>query len=271
MGWQVLVIAGGVFVSVLGCSFFGLRLLKIASVAIGLAVGLIMAMFFGLVDWVLLEKADAIFVLDPLRHGWQLDWTVVMVLFPIFLVSATESVGDFTATNALSHYRYGDTAFWTRIRGGLMGDALNSFLASVFCSFPNTTFSQNNGVIRLTGAYQPTIGLYAAGFLVLLGSVPIISSLFQAIPAVVVFGAALLLFIMVAVAGIQLVLSGGFAVRSGVIVALSVTGGYIVSEWVPQVELMPQGLQTVLGFPVSTGAFIAVLLELVWPSHGQDQ
>ncbi|SVC43746.1 uncharacterized protein METZ01_LOCUS296600, partial [marine metagenome] len=69
----------------------------------------------------------------------------------------------------------------------------------------------------------------------------------------------------------QLVLSGGFAVRSGVIVALSVTGGYIVSEWVPQVELMPQGLQTVLGFPVSTGAFIAVLLELVWPSHGQDQ
>ena len=271
MGWQVLAIAGGVFVSVLGCSFFGLRLLKIASVAIGLAVGLIMAMFFGLVDWVLMEKADAIFVLDPLRHGWQLDWTVVMVLFPIFLVSATESVGDFTATNALSHYRYGDTAFWTRIRGGLMGDALNSFLASVFCSFPNTTFSQNNGVIRLTGAYQPTIGLYAAGFLVLLGSVPIISSLFQAIPAVVVFGAALLLFIMVAVAGIQLVLSGGFAVRSGVIVALSVTGGYIVSEWVPQVELMPQGLQTVLGFPVSTGAFIAVLLELVWPSHGQDQ
>ena len=152
-----------------------------------------------------------------------------------------------------------------------MGDALNSFLASVFCSFPNTTFSQNNGVIRLTGAYKPTIGLYAAGFLVLLGSVPIISSLFQAIPAVVVVGAALLLFIMVAVAGIQLVLSGGFAVRSGVIVALSVTGGYIVSEWVPQVELMPQGLQTVLVFPVSTGAFIAVLLELVWPSHGQDQ
>jgi xanthine/uracil permease len=104
-----------------------------------------------------------------------------------------------------------------------------------------------------------------------LGSIPIISSLFQAIPAVAVFGATLLLFIMVAVAGIQLVLSGGFDVRSGVIVAVSVTGGYIVSEWVPQVAWVPQALQAVLGFPVSTGAFIAVLLELVWPSDGLNQ
>lgn len=269
LGWQALLIAGTVFGSVLVCSYSRLHILKIASVAIGLMVGLMIALFFGLIDWAVLENADAIFVLDPFRHPWGLDWTVVMLLFPIFLVSATESIGDFTATNALSNYAYGDTAFWTRIRGGLMGDALNSFLASLFCTFPNTTFSQNNGVIRLTGAYQPTIGLYAAGFLVLLGSVPIISGLFQAIPSVAVYGATLLLFIMVAVAGLQLVLSGGLDVRSGLIVGLSVAGGYFLAEWSQEIKWIPQALQVALGFPVSTGAFIAVLLEVTWPSHDQ--
>jgi len=271
MGWQVILIAGAVFATVLVCSYSKLRILKITSVAIGLMVGLMIALFLGLVDWALLEDADTFFVLDPFRHPWGLDWTVVVMLFPIFLVSATESIGDFTATNALSHYAYGDTAFWTRIRGGLMGDALNSFLASVFCTFPNTTFSQNNGVIRLTGAYQPTIGLYAAGFLVLLGSLPFISALFQAIPAVAVYGATLLLFIMVTMAGFQLVLSAGFEVRSSLIVGLSVSGGYFLAEWSPHIEGMPQALQAVLGFPVSTGACLAVLLEVAWPLHERDQ
>ena len=270
-GWQVGLIAATVFVSVLVCSYSRLHILKITSVAIGLMVGLIIALILGLVDWTLLENANAIFVLEPFRHSWRLDWTVVLLLFPIFLVSPTESIGDFTATTALSNYAYGDTAFWTRIRGGLMGDALNSFLASVFCTFPNTTFSQNNGVIRLTGAYQPTIGLYAAGFLVLLGSIPVISALFQAIPSVAVYGATLLLFIMVTVAGIQLVLSGGFDVRSALIVSLSVAGGYFLAEWSPQFKGLPQALQAVLGFPVSTGAFLAVLLEVSLPLREQGK
>ena len=264
-------VCGITLVALLGLSLGPWPRLRLVSVLAGLVLGTLAASFFGWLDGASLNVSNGLFLPKLMPFGFGIDWMVVVILLPIFLVSATESIGDLTATNALSGHSYGDAAYWRRLRGGLMGDAVNSGLASVFGTFPNTTFSQNNGLIRLSGAARPTIGLYAAGFLVLLGSVPIISSLFQAIPAVVVFGAALLLFIMVAVAGIQLVLSGGFAVRSGVIVALSVTGGYIVSEWVPQVELMPQGLQTVLGFPVSTGAFIAVLLELVWPSHGQDQ
>jgi len=98
-----------------------------------------------------------------------------------------------------------------------------------------------------------------------LGSLPVISALFQAIPSVAVYGATLLLFIMVTVAGIQLVLSGGFDVRSGLIVSLSVAGGYFMAEWSQEMKGIPQALQAVLGFPVSTGAFLAVLLEVGLP------
>ena len=115
-------------------------------------------------------------------------------MMPIFIVSATESIGDLTATNRLSGHRHGDENYWLRIRGGLMGDSLNS-KASVSAPF-NTTFSQNNGVIRATGASNPVIGIYAALVLIGLGMLPYDRRI-QAIPETVVKGMTLILLAVV--------------------------------------------------------------------------
>lgn len=80
------------------------------------------------------------------------------------MVSAMESIGDLTATNNLSGLETGTDDYWLRIRGGVMAGAFNSLVAAIFCTFPNTTFSQNNGVIRLTGVASRYIGFYVAGF-----------------------------------------------------------------------------------------------------------
>ena len=66
-----------------------------------------------------------------------------------------------------------------RIKGGILGDGVNSALAAVFNTFPNTTFSQNNGVIQLTGVASRYVGMYIAAFLVILGLFPDLKRLYQ--------------------------------------------------------------------------------------------
>ena len=86
-----------------------------------------------------------------------------------------------------------------------MGDGLNSAIAAIFNTFPNTTFSQNNGVIQLTGIGSRYVGFFIAGVFVLLGLVPAIAGIFQTIPQPVLGGATIIMFGTVAVAGIKII------------------------------------------------------------------
>ena len=145
-------VCGITLVALLGLSLGPWPRLRLVSILAGLVLGTLAASFFGWLDGASLNVSNGLFLPKLMPFGFGIDWMVVVILLPIFLVSATESIGDLTATNALSGHSYGDAAYWRRLRGGLMGDAVNSGLASVFGTFPNTTFSQNNGLIRLSGA-----------------------------------------------------------------------------------------------------------------------
>jgi NCS2 family nucleobase:cation symporter-2/xanthine permease XanP len=190
---------------------------------------------------------------------------VVLILMPIFLVSATESIGDLTATNALSGYPTGDSVYWGRVRGGLMGDAFNSGLASAFATFPNTTFSQNNGLIRLTGESRPHIGLYAATFIGVLGLIPLLSSVAQLIPAPVINVVTVILFAMVAWAGWQVFSRQADSLRSWIVFLGGAAGGYTLAAYAEAWAFLPEGLRQIVSFPVSTGAVLGLILEWLLP------
>ena len=91
-----------------------------------------------------------------------------------------------------------------RIRRGLLGDGVNSALAAIFNTFPNTTFSQNNGIIQLTGIASRHVALFTGPLLVLLGAVPVFAALFTVIPKPVIGGALLVLFGSIAANGIRI-------------------------------------------------------------------
>ena len=177
------------------------------SVILGLGAGCVAAILmdrFALPD---LAASNLSFLTpEALPFGFGIEPVMVLIMMPIFIVSATESIGDLTATNRLSGHCHGDESYWLRIRGGLMGDSLNSGLASVLGTFPNTTFSQNNGVIRATGASNPVIGIYASVVLIGLGFTTTVAWI-QAIPETVVKGMTLILFSLVVFAGFSLVRS----------------------------------------------------------------
>ena len=113
-------------------------------------------------------------LLRPMPFELGFDFVVLLLLMPVFLVTMTESVGDLTATASMSRQPISGPPYWLRIKGGVIGDGFNSIIAAFFGSFPNTTFSQNNGIIRLTGVASRYVGYFVAAMLIALGTVPAI-------------------------------------------------------------------------------------------------
>lgn len=264
-GWLVLLLTGLVLASIIFFSRSNNVWLRISCITLGLIIGFVVAFFFGTVDFSVLGKLDGFFVPVPWRYELAVDWPTVLVLMPIFLISATESIGDLTATNDLSGLPTGDESYWQRIQGGILGDAINSLFAAFVCTFPNTTFSQNNGVIRITGVSSRFVGYFVAGFLILFGFFPVVGGIFQAIPNAVIYGATLLMFSLVGFAGYSIVASNEPVRRDWIIVAAAIVLGYTVSLSVGSMTLLSAEWAMILSFPVSTGAVFAIALELLLP------
>ena len=244
--------------------------LRLSSITIGLGFGILAALQMGIADFSGVTNGDIFFIPEFGRYPLTVDLQVMLLIMPIFLVSAMESIGDITATNNLSGLQTGTPDYWLRIRGGIMGTAFNSFIAALFCTFPSTTFSQNNGVIRLTGVCSRQVGNYVAGFLIILGCLPVVTAVFQRIPSEVIFGATLLMFMLVALSGYRVVEMAQPKSRDWTVVLLAIILGYVISVFIDRVPNLSPEIVILFQFPVSTGALVALLLEFVIPSGDAD-
>ena len=264
-GPAALLAAGCAFGVVLSLALSGRPALRLCSIVVGLAAGSLVAAQLGLLQAPDFASAPTLFVPELLRYPLSFDLSLVLALLPIFIVSATESIGDLSATATLSGISVNDRQFLKRLRGGVSADTINSLLAALFSSFPNTTFSQNNGVIRLTGVASRRVGAYTAFMLILIGLVPAVALFVQALPASVVGGATVIMFALVGVSG-WLMIGGRDADRRTIAIsAIAVLCGPLISSVVAQWDGAPRALATFVASPVSTGAFVAMLLELLIP------
>ena len=262
-GWQVLALAACVLAITFTLSRSKVALVRISSITIGLSIGFLIALAMGLIDFSKLSELNWFFIPMPNHFALGFDWAIFLLLLPIFVISATETLGDLTAASKLSGLTIGDSAYWTRIKGGVAGDAFNSLLAAVFGTFPNTSFSQNNGVIRITGVSSTYVGNYTAVILCLLGLFPLFGGLFIVMPGAVLYGATILMFFMVFLSGFNIVSAGEDGVKNWWLVGVAVCSGMLLSVLVPHMGFIPQWLKSLLQFPISTGALIAVLLEFI--------
>jgi len=83
----------------------------------------------------------------PFNYGFDVNWTALIGVAFIYVITTIESTGDLTATSMLSGEPVEGDKYMERIKGGVLGDGINSAIAMIFNTFQNTTFSQNNGVI----------------------------------------------------------------------------------------------------------------------------
>lgn len=267
--WQNIALAAFVLVIVL--LFNGLKnpLLRMSGIAVGMIAGYIAALFLGMVDFSVLDNLPWITVPVPFKYGFDFQWVPFLVAGLVYLLSIFEAVGDLTATTMVSGEDYEGDAFRKRLRGGVLADGLVSVIATALGSLPLTTFAQNNGVIQMTGVASRHVGKYIAAILVLLGLFPVVGRAFTTIPSPVIGGAMVLMFGLIAVAGVRIMMSQGINRREAVIAATSIGLGLGVSFKPEVFALLP--VKELFQNPICMGGAAAVVLNLILPRDNSEK
>jgi xanthine permease XanP len=241
--------------------------MRMLAVVIGLAAGYVAAALLGRVDLSAMSDVPALSLPQPFRFGLDFDLAALLPFLLMYLITVMESIGDLTATSSLTGQPIAGPRYFARLRGGLLADGINSAVGAVLSSFPSTTFAQNNGVIQLTGVGSRHVGLFIGGVLMVLGLIPAVGVLVQALPASALGGATLIMFGMVAASGIRILAGVPLTRRNGMILAISLGLGLGVT-FVPEVTAhLPELLKSTLHSGIATGGLAALLLNILLPGE----
>ena len=264
--WSVALV---VIVVTLGLKFFTRGMLSIAAVLIGLVVGYIVAYFMGMVSFGNIGKAAAFAIPDPFHFGFEFSVAAIIGFCLMAFVSAVETVGDVSGITKGGAKR---EATSKEISGATYADGLGSAVAGVFGSLPNTSFSQNVGLIAMTGVMSRHVVTFGAIFLVLAGLVPKVGAVISTVPIEVLGGGVIVMFGMVCAAGISMLADVTWNRRNMVIFAVSLSVG-LGLQLVPQaVQHLPATAKVLLTSGLLPAAFLAIILNLVLPEElGDDQ
>ena len=239
-------------------------IIRMGSIVGGILVGYLVAWFMGMVRFDF--GVDIISIPIPFNYGFDFNWAAFIGVAFIYIITAIESTGDLTATSMLSGQPVEGDTYMERIKGGVLGDGINSAIAATFNTFPNTTFSQNNGVIQMTGVASRYVGMYLAAFLIILGLFPAIGGFFRSLPAPVLGGATIVMFGTVAAAGVNIIASMGRLARREILIIAVSLGIGLGLAFVPEVlSHTPKAIQQIFGSAITSGGLSALILNLVLP------
>ena len=237
--------------------------LRMSSIVIGLAVGYIVSYALGMVNFSDIQDYGSLNLPIPFRYGVTFDFSAIVSLGLVYLITAIEAYGDITANSIISGQPVEGEKFMKRASGGILADGFNSMLAGIFNSFPNSIFAQNNGMIQLTGVASRYVGYFIAGMLVFLGLFPAVGLVFSLMPEPVLGGATLLMFGTVAAAGIRIIASQNINRKATLVIAISFSFGLSV-ELVPEIlSQLPESIRSIFSSGITTGGLVAILTNAI--------
>jgi xanthine permease XanP len=240
------------------------------SIIIGLFAGFVVSTFLGITDFSKLGSLPIINIPIPFRFGLAFDFVTFISFAIIYIALTLEVLGDITATSMVSGEPIEGATYFRRLKGGILGDGVNSLIASICGTFPIVTPAQNNGIIQLTGVGSRYVGFFVAAILVFLGLFPIVGGVLLAIPTPVFGGAVMLMFGTVAVAGFNILRAVKMDNRAFVILAVSLAAGLGVTFLPEALEHFPAGVRSVLESGIATGSICALVLNIVMPKSAEE-
>jgi xanthine permease len=202
---------------------------------------------------------------DPLRYGLSFHWSFVIPFGFVYIITVIETLGDLTACSDLSGQPTSGPAYWSRIRGGVLADGVNCVFAALINCFPSTTFAQNNGVIQMTGVASRRCGYLCGALLIGFGLLPGLGRWIASIPPPVISGLTLVLFGLIATAGLRILMRATLGQRELLIIAISLGLGLGVELHPEVLKPLPSTLALILGSGISTGGMSALFLNLLLP------
>ena len=219
----------------------GKGMVSSASILIGMVAGYIVAMMMGMVNYGKIAGADWFAFPMPLQYGIEfLPGAIILMLF-MAIVTTIETIGDISATTMGGANR---EATDKELSGGIMADGLGTAFGSLFNAMPNTSYSQNAGLVAFTGVISRHVGTVAGVILILMGLFPKLGGIIAAMPESVIGGAAIIMFGLITSAGIKLVAQSEMNQRNLLILGLSLSFGIGMS-------LLPQFVAHIPDFGIS--------------------
>ncbi len=265
-----LAIATFVLCMILAITRFGTGFVNSASVLIGIVVGTLVAAFFGLLDLGHVATAPWFDVVRPFAFGVPtFDPVSIVTLCIVMIVVMIESTGMFLALAEIC----ADPVDEARLTRGLRGDGLGTIIGGIFNTFPYTSFSQNIGLVGVTGVRTRYVAVAGGVIMLGLGLVPKLAALVEAVPQCVLGGAGLVMFGMVGATGVRILGSVDFAGNRNnlFVVAVSVGFGMIPLVAPAFFKQMPHALHPLLESGILLCAMAAVTLNLFFNGLTDDE
>lgn len=265
--WQNWTIAFLTLVVVTVLNHFGKGIFKLASILIGIIVGYVVSLFFGMVDFASIGSAAAFQVPQPLHFGIMFEPSSCIAIAILFAINSIQAIGDFTATTSGSIDREPTDK---ELQGGIMGYGVTNILGALLGGLPTATYSQNVGIVTTTKVVNRCVLGLTAVILLAAGLIPKFSALLTTIPQCVLGGATVSVFASIAMTGMKLVMSEEMTYRNSSIVGLAAALGMGISQATAALSTFPSWVVTIFGrSPIVVATIVAVLLNIILPREGQ--
>lgn len=260
--WQHLTVGTFVIIVILIAKQFK-GFINNASILIGIVAGYILAICLGMVDFSAVSNASWFALPKFMPVAFEFNWEVIIAMGIMFIATTVETVGDISG---ITNGGLDREATVDELRGGVMADGLGSIFAAFFGVLPNTSFSQNVGLVTVTKVVNRFTIMTGAIFLLLCGFCPKLSAIFSVMPQSVLGGAAVIMFSMILVSGIQSLTREALDERNGLIVALAIGLGVGIGNVPAVLDQLPAWVGNIFAQNGIIMTFvIATVLNLILP------
>ena len=248
----------------LAMKFFTKGMTSVAAVLIGMVAGYVVAYAMGQISFGNVGKA-AVFAM-PMPFQWGFEWNTAIIVGMCFMafISAIETVGD---VSGITKGGAGREATDKEISGATYADGLGTAVAGIFGGLPNTSFSQNVGLVSMTGVMSRRVVAIGAVFLVVCGFIPKIGAIVATIPTHVMGGGVIVMFGMVCAAGINMLSDVNWNRRNMVIFAISLSVGLGLQMVPDALQHMSGTMKILMTSGLLPAAVLAIVLNLLLPEE----
>jgi xanthine permease len=234
------------------------------SVFIGTIFGFIVALMLGITDLTPVIQTPFINIPRPLSYGFEFHADAIFAMMMMFVVSAVETVGDMSGVTMGGA---GREVTDRELSGGILADGLGCVIASIFSILPTTSFSQNTGIVTMTGVMSRFVVAVGAMFLIAGAFFPKLGALLTVVPSSVIGGSLVMIFAMIFISGVNLITKEPLKGKNAVILSVSLGVGYGLGA-VPQALVhFPESIRLIFGGSgIVVSASIAIILNILLPN-----
>lgn len=256
-----LIIGFLVLVVVMVLSQWGRGIISASAALLGMMIGFIACILMGLVDFNPVKEAAWVALPSPFHFGMSFPVSGIIGMSIAYLVTTIESTGDFLALSDVTNTKLTGK----KLSRGILCEGLGSALASTCSTTPLSSFSQNVGIVSMTGVASRHVVALTGGMLVLAGLFPVLAALVVIIPLPVLGGAGLVIFAMIVSGGVKILAKTEQSKRNSAIIAMGICAGMAVTVRPELLAHLPEVMQVVLASGITTGSLVALMMNLVLP------